>query len=171
MSSKLWLLTYQQHWAQLRTALPTATDGEIKFRGNMGGTAILHLAMEKGAPFDVVELLVDNGAEINARNKSGWTPFWIAVKNKVSPEILQLLLERGADPDAAAKSGLTPLVMAIQQGDLPTVTMLLQFGAKHDLPFDNKSPVQIAREEKHTEIVNLLSNWPPPKSAKMKTRG
>jgi len=53
----------------------------------------------KAVRFDSVEsavLLIENGAEINARDKNGWTALiWASVE--CSAKSAQMLLDRGAD--------------------------------------------------------------------------
>jgi ankyrin repeat protein len=56
----------------------------------------------------MVELLLENGADITAANKSGWTLLhWASENGHV--EVVKLLLEKGADAATADKYGWTPL--------------------------------------------------------------
>ena len=64
---------------------------------NGGGTA-LHFAASKGH-LSVVELLVDNKADLNTRNNKGWTPL-ISASSGGHLEIVELLIESGADVNA-----------------------------------------------------------------------
>jgi len=57
-------------------------------------------------PFDIVELLVRYGADINARNALGETPL-ILVARSGRREDFEGLVELGADPNAKDESGMT----------------------------------------------------------------
>ena len=75
-----------------------------------GPTTPLHRAAADGEP-EAVTLLLDGGAEIEARNENGGTPLHVAVENN-EPEVVALLLDRGAPPDALADGGFAPLYYA-----------------------------------------------------------
>lgn len=60
---------------------------------------------------DVARLLLDAGADPDARQASGWTPLHSAAHNG-NLELVELLLARGADPGAANDDGATVLSMA-----------------------------------------------------------
>lgn len=69
---------------------------------NMGGNTALHLAASS-CKHDVVRLLLDAGAWVNARGREHFTPLHYACRDGVAhedaPQVVQLLLERGASPD------------------------------------------------------------------------
>lgn len=64
---------------------------------------------------ELARLLVEAGADVNARGNGGFTPLHQVAQNG-QPELAALLLERGADPDAAADDGKTPLDLALDGG-------------------------------------------------------
>jgi len=60
--------------------------------------SILHKAVEKFNTL-IVKLLLDNGADVDATDKSGHTPLHYAVRSGIKSEpIINLLLEFGASP-------------------------------------------------------------------------
>ena len=67
-----------------------------------------------------VQLLVDGGTNLSAKNTEGQTPLHLAVKND-DVSMVQFLLERGADPDATAANGNKPLYDAAESGYLNIV--------------------------------------------------
>ena len=64
-----------------------------------------------GEKADIVELLVEQGADVTAKDKSFSTPIHLA-SSFGTPEIVQLLIERGADITAEDERRRTPLHLA-----------------------------------------------------------
>jgi hypothetical protein len=75
--------------------------------GSVGPHTPLHLAAWQGH-VEVARLLLDRGADPNARGEFGSTPLHYAVKHRVD-EVVALLLDRGANPDAADDGRDRPL--------------------------------------------------------------
>ena len=88
------------------------------------GMTPLHYAADEGHT-EVVELLIANGADVNAKDDSGWTPLHRAV-SKVHNKIAKLLIEEGADVNTVNKDGLAPLDYAENE----TFGVLIDHGAK-----------------------------------------
>ena len=88
---------------------------EAGFDANLGVDKPLHTAARHESP-RVAALLIEYGAEVNARDDIGWTPLHYAlVKGSKRPgfQTANMLLERGADVNAAtAAVGWTPLHLA-----------------------------------------------------------
>jgi hypothetical protein len=79
-----------------------------------------------------------------------------------NPDMLRLLLSRGADPNSIYM-GATPLVYACQQKNMTMITILLDSGADinfrsnyPNMPYDGKSPLDIAYEGGDAQVVELL---------------
>jgi ankyrin repeat protein len=70
---------------------------------NRGITALMYAA-EIGS-VDAMRLLIDRGADVNARNAFGSTALMWSVSDQAK---VRLLLEHGADVNTAAKSGPAP---------------------------------------------------------------
>lgn len=84
----------------------------------------LHTAILEGQ-LEAVALLIDNGADLNARNYRGCTPLHVAVHHG-DEEIVGLLLE-SAEVDIIADDdgGYTPLHTAIDMGNRYIIDMLV----------------------------------------------
>jgi ankyrin repeat protein len=100
---------------------PSATLGETP----------LHIAVRSGRG-DVVSLLLDHGAEINAheagyQDVAGMTPLHAAA-SRGDVELVKLLLDRGAAIDSEDSEGTTPLHLALVHHDV--VELLVTRGAK-----------------------------------------
>jgi ankyrin repeat protein len=96
------------------------------------GWTPLHLASFFGHR-DLVSLLLDHGAPIDARSKSERfarhnTPLHAAAANRQTG-VAKLLIERGADINARDGSGFTPLGLAANSRNDALMTVLLEHGA------------------------------------------
>jgi ankyrin repeat protein len=75
------------------------------------GASALHYAVMKGE-MPLVSLLLQRGADVNSRTKSGTTPLHTAVLYRRT-EIAEYLLDKGADVNAKSAGGTTPLGLAL----------------------------------------------------------
>ncbi len=101
--------------------------------------------------------LLENGAEINARNLQLETPLLLAIKNGRSG-IVDLLIKKKADVNAAGKDRTAPLHIASEKGNLSYINKLYSTG-KLDLNIrnrDNATALQLASENQHIEVVKRL---------------
>ena len=73
----------------------------------------------------VARVLVDSGADVNAKTEEGWTPLHEAAAVNPAPDaMIALLLELGADPDSRTNDGLTPCQLA-QAAEREAATLAL----------------------------------------------
>lgn len=74
---------------------------------------LVHIGREKA-----VELLVNNGANVNQESNKGWTPLHLASKMMASnggvESIAAMLINKGADVNKADSEGKTPLHWAVK---------------------------------------------------------
>lgn len=87
----------------------------------------LHAAVA-GRKVDIVVLLLENGAGVNARQHGGWTPLHDAAQNN-DANIVHVLIGAGADLRARADNNQTPLDLAILKGHQEMVDILEHYGA------------------------------------------
>ena len=92
------------------------------------GMTPLHYASDEGHT-KVVELLIANGADVNAKNDNGWTPLHLAAYWG-GKEIVELLIAAGADVNAKNDNGNTPLDWAILRKHTETADLLRKHGGK-----------------------------------------
>ncbi|MFZ0826551.1 MAG: ankyrin repeat domain-containing protein [Verrucomicrobiia bacterium] len=83
----------------------------------------LHLAVENGHE-DVAELLLANGANVEAKAYAGWTPLLNAVFGG-HKDLVELLLAHNADVNVTDNSGRTPLQVAAENGYTEIAALLL----------------------------------------------
>ena len=93
----------------------------------------LHLAILARDTDSVVAkatLLLEHGADVNARTKLGLTPLHLALANVESYSLCQLLVKHGADVNAKTDQGLTPVTYARLFNDEVVAEYLRKKGGK-----------------------------------------
>jgi len=132
-----------EHWNS-RTFAATATTGAVarcieagadiharyrsyyRFDGEEGNTPLHQASMyENGAN---VDLLLEAGADVDARNKRGETPLMVAAQRGQRAAAVALLAG-GAEVNAQGEEGLTALHWAVDQGTPEVVELFLEAGA------------------------------------------
>ena len=76
---------------------------------------------------EAVKQFIDEGADVNVKNKVGSTPLLYAAVHK---EIIELLIAKGADVNAKNNKGITPLDVAIMRKHSETADLLRKHGGK-----------------------------------------
>ena len=105
---------------------------------------------------DVTRLLLEHGADVNARSRYGWTPLHASGAGMV--EVVRVLLEHGADAFATDTiRGRTPLHSAVYHGETENVRVLLEHGADAGTKDnDGKTSLHEAAYYAHVEVVRVL---------------
>ena len=93
-----------------------------------GGMTALSFAAREGR-LEAARLLIDAGADVNAREANGISPLVMAITNRHTP-VAALLLARGADPNAADWWGRTPLWSAVDMRNLDLDSRTLENGVE-----------------------------------------
>lgn len=94
--------------------------------------------------FKVASVLLDNGADLTATTKKGFTPLHLAAKYG-HLNVARLLLQRDAPADAQGKNGVTPLHVAAHYDHQPVALLLLDKGASpHATAKNGHTPLHIA---------------------------
>ncbi|MEO8378778.1 MAG: ankyrin repeat domain-containing protein [Acidobacteriota bacterium] len=76
----------------------------------------LHFAAQAQQP-DVVAMLIEAGAKIDAQDVFGNTPLWRAVMvPRPNPAVVELLVSAGADPAKKNFHGVSPISLAEKRG-------------------------------------------------------
>ncbi|KAI0023788.1 ankyrin repeat-containing protein [Xylariomycetidae sp. FL0641] len=124
------------------------------------GGKVYDTALAAAAEFghkEMVELLLDKGADIGARDESHETALHRATDNGYK-EIIGLLLDRGADVNAQHKYRGTALHEAARRGHKEIVELLLDGGADVNAkgPEYRGTALHVAALRGHKEIVELL---------------
>lgn len=116
----------------------------VNARDEEGRTPLFSAVL--GASVGLVGLLLEKGADVNAKDDEGWTALHFAAQEYL-PVIVSVLAGRGGDVNAQDREGRSVLWRAVfAAGERPEVVqMLLQHGAKEDLPdLAGETPRQLA---------------------------
>lgn len=143
-------------------------DLDINERDSSGMAAI-HFAVFKGH-IELVEMLLDNGAEVNIAVKSSraklrlnvplheFSPLHIAAHLN-EPEIAGLLIALGADVNQRTDAGESPLHLAVRRGNDQLVELLIANGAHVDAKdFEDYTPLHNAAWNGRLAVVEMLVN-------------
>jgi pectate lyase len=103
-----------------------------------------------------VKAFLEQGLDINAKDKDGRTALHIAVSNK-GIEVAKLLIEKGANVDTKNNKGYTPLYSAIWNNDPNMVDLLVRNGADVNYtPEKDYPPLHYAVWWDNMDIAKLL---------------
>ncbi len=114
---------------------------------------------------EVVELLIDKGADIHIKGFDGTDAFIASItgvlSESVTTEVASLLLSKGADINSVltleGARGMTSLMMAARNDHPELVKFLVENEADVNLKAkDGSTALSYANEEGYTEIVNYL---------------
>ena len=108
---------------------------------------------------EIAELLLQNKADVNAKNSYRFTPLHYASK---SGHLEVVKLYNGADVNTKGSAGNTPLHLAATSGYPKVVETLLKHGARQDLRDDvGRTPLQDAEYFQigdYQKVIALLQN-------------
>jgi 8-oxo-dGTP pyrophosphatase MutT (NUDIX family) len=97
-------------------------DPRARSRNALDNTP-LHAGLAGTAGLDIIDALLDAGAEVNAPAGGGFTPLHLAASRGELPVVTRLLL-RGAEPSARTAEGRVPADLARAAGQEPTARYL-----------------------------------------------
>lgn len=129
--------------------------------------------------YDLVKLLIENGANANERRCSRMTPLQVAVQSSTlsifrygkyfavdnlsnSCDIIKLLIANGASVNDTYNSNNTPLHDACHIPNIDVAKILLENGANVNAykdPCHNKTPLYVACTYGNIEVIKLLLEY------------
>ncbi|KEF60521.1 uncharacterized protein A1O9_02082 [Exophiala aquamarina CBS 119918] len=130
---------------------------DISVANDQGHTA-LHLAAKNDQPA-MVKLLLNSGANIEARSDGRWTPLLMAAKAGSEAAIDALLTHtQSANINARTSTGMTALHWAAEKGKLAAVQRILKVphAYKNAKDSSDSTPLIRAAHNGHWEIVDAL---------------
>jgi hypothetical protein len=118
----LHLATLFRRTKTVQILLDYGADTSLRSR-NAAAMTPLHFAALSGSSL-IADLLVTDGAEVDAREAAGWTPLLVAVSHGHT-DFVRTMLGCGADRTLTTPEGQTPLSLALAKG-LHDIARLLQ---------------------------------------------
>lgn len=138
---------FARRWLQLHP------DIDLEVKGPAGVTPV-HCAAATGHP-EMLKLLIDKGADVNAQNKEERTALVWAVREH-RDDIVQILLERGVDVNMGAGENNT--LSCVSSGGNPALMeLLLEHGADVNFRYgDGETPLMAASLHTNAENIKCL---------------
>ncbi|UCE22743.1 MAG: ankyrin repeat domain-containing protein [Candidatus Aminicenantes bacterium] len=131
-------------------------DKELVKLRDINNNTPLHLAC-RAAHKEIVELLILNGADVDAKNDYGRSPLHLAWREKGSARISQILIENGADIDLKNNFGETPLSVAVAVGNEDMLNVLIKNNARVPITGNKgKELLHRAASKGFAEFVDLM---------------
>ena len=118
----------------------------------------LFYAIRKYASLELIELLLENGADLFERDSDGISALDVAIKFK-RKDVIQFCIDKGFDLNVSTrKSGITPVMLAACFSDLDMMKMLIDHGG--DINASDKAgmaPKDYAKKLGQKKMVEFLS--------------
>ncbi len=140
----------------------------LKDEGTRGGgrTALIHAAMAGHA--NVIEVLIDGGADVSLMDNSGNTALLVASEKGYS-EVVELLIKGGADVNQQVhktvvfvKQIRTPMVKAFENKHFKVLELLLAAGADINVRDEKGRTILMkASESGDAEMVEFIMKYKP----------
>jgi ankyrin repeat protein len=131
-------------------------EGALEERNHEDLTPLLSAAKQNN--FDLVQLLVEEGADVNAQTKvGGLTPLRYAIMEG-NYLMAEYLIDNGADVNQKNEHGWTPMHTAARYGEIDILNLLIENGADiSPRTEEGLTPTRVASNEGYTDIVVRLT--------------
>ena len=119
----------------------------------------------KSSFYDIMDMLMQNGHDLNIQDKDGQTPLHIAIRwslfhaamSQTDVNLVELLMEHGADLNTQDVLGYTPLHCAAFSGTPEIISMLIERGASLTTrDYAGRVPLHCAASALYEDNINVL---------------
>ena len=158
-ANKLMALAGAGKVAEIRAMLAQGVDPNVRIIE--GYITALHSAVEHNQ-LDVIQVLIENGADINAETSNGTTPL-IAAARAGNENVIKLLHSYKVALDHRTQSGNTALGLAAYSVPIRPniVRLLMELGANPNISDNSgRTPLHWVAQDANVEMVSLLISNP-----------
>ncbi len=128
-------------------------DGEL--RGNVAYELLPHPIRQ--GHLDLVQALLDAGADLNSRSARGNPPLLSALTGTASPETLQFLLDAGAEPNVSGREGRPIFFQVLTDDRFEKLLVLLEAGADPNAcDLEGNTALHLAADRGDGRLVDIL---------------
>jgi ankyrin repeat protein len=106
-STALMLALNRGNFTMIKTLVTMGAGLDVK--NNWGQTALMHVLGDEDIDEDIVRILLDAGADVNARDENGDTALMNAMRQFLNPGIVKALIDAGANLNTVNDKGETAL--------------------------------------------------------------
>jgi ankyrin repeat protein len=140
-----------------RSQLPSASPLTVRAGDQRGAESIAAdlVTAIRNADKQAIHKLLDNGADVEARDAQGNTPLILASFH-ASPECVELLIDKGADVNAANGAGATPLIRAATDYEKSRLLVAAGANVRVRTALGNTPLILAARRAGNSRTVQLL---------------
>ncbi len=118
----------------------------------MHGYTPLHAAAQNGF-CEIVELLIDNGANMEIQNDDGDTPLMLAVRSEHAA-IVDLLCKRGCNMHTHGFDNMEPINYALNRGNLYLSDVLMKHEQQNLMSHENLKTINTNKQDVSQEAIN-----------------
>ena len=151
----LWRACDKSNTDAINVLLKAGADTNIAINDS-GGTCLKH-AVKKDCSKDVLQEIIDHGADVNATNQQNCTALWRAC-DKSNTDAIFLLLETGAETNITNDNGVTCLMNAVEGNCTKEVLKaIIDHGADVNATSkDNCTALNLARTKSYVDAIDVL---------------
>ena len=116
-------------------------------------------------PAALIKMLLDSGADVNAKDMRGMTPLMLAVAtDRQDPAVIRMLLDHGADPNLKSNLGETALDWARKVGPRAGIEILKAKGVTSSepapaVPASAQAPLELRPAVERSVALMEKSSW------------
>lgn len=164
--SNLFLAAFE-HPATLQVLMGQESETSTKTEPGLALSFDKHTSENsiKSSFYDIMDMLMKNGHDLNAKDKDGQTPLHIAIRwslfyaamSRTDENLVELLLDHGADLNTQDVLGYTPLHCAAFSGTPEIISMLMNRGASLSTrDYAGRVPLHCAASALYEDNINVL---------------
>ena len=102
-----------------------------------------------------IKKIIENGANVNAKNDDGDTPLLLAIRNG-NDDISELLIEKGAHFNAKGRYGNTPLLLATRMNNTKISILLIELISNFKKYLEDDPAIDALDRVNSTPLLNAI---------------